>query len=176
MWPLMDVWVGPASESDAMKLRRALAEMTAEDTTLSFHTDKETGQTIMHGVGESHLDRDIDILRRIYEVNAAFGPKQVAYVETLGRKAEIKYTHKRQRSGSGQCAEVRIVFEPLAQNEGVVFENKVVGDAVPREYVPAIEKGIRAQAEFGVLAGFPTVDFKCTLIGAGDHPEISQKF
>jgi elongation factor G len=169
MRPLMDVSVQPRSEPDAEKLREALAKMAADDPMFSYHTDNETGQTILHGMGESHLDNKIDLLRRSYEVNAAFGSKQVAYLETLGRKAEIKYTHKKQSGGSGQYAEVRVIFEPLERNEGVVFVNKVAGNAVPPEYIPAVEKGIRAQAVLGVLAGFPTVDFKCTLIDGKWH-------
>jgi elongation factor G len=169
MRPLMDVSVEPRSEADAVKLRGALALMAAEDATFSYHTDMETGQTIMYGMGQSHLDNKIDLLRRIYEVNVAIGPKQVAYLETLGCRTEIKYIHKKQRAGSGQYAEIRVIFEPLERNEGVAFENKVVGDAVPPEYIPAVEKGIRAKAETGVLAGFPMVDFKCTLIDGKWH-------
>ena len=120
-------------------------------------------------MGELHLEIIIDRLRREYGVEANIGAPQVAYRETITRPHTETYTHKKQTGGSGQYAEVKIAFEPLARNEGVVFENKVVGGSVPKEYIPAVEKGIRQQAETGVLAGFPTVDFKYTLLDGKYH-------
>jgi elongation factor G len=132
-------------------------------------TDPESGQTILKGMGELHLDIKVDILRRTYKVDANIGAPQVAYRETITRTHRETYTHKKQTGGSGQYAEVRIVFEPLVRNGGILFENAVVGGAVPREFIPAVEKGIRAQADTGVLAGFPTVDFKYTLVDGKYH-------
>ena len=169
MRPLVNASVEPKLRAGAAKLHYALARLAAEDATFSFHTDAETGQTIMHGLSEAQLDGHIDILRRIYHVEANFGRKQVAYLETLGCRAEMKYTHKRQAGGSGQYAEIKIVFEPLERDAGIVFENKVVGGVMAQSFIPAIEKGIRLQAETGVLAGFPTVDFKFTLIDGRYH-------
>ncbi len=163
MWPLVEVAVEPKSPADAEKLRYALSKLSAEDSTLSFYTNAETGQTIIHGASEAQLDAHIEVVRGFYEVKADVGRVQVACRETIGHKTEAKYTHKRHAGGSGQYAEVTIVFEPISRHAGVVFENKAVGGAVPPEYVPAIERGVRLQAQTGVLAGFPTVDFKFTL-------------
>ncbi len=137
-----------------------LQKLAAEDPSLRLRTDQESGQTILSGMGELHLENIIDRLRRDYGVDADIGAPQVAYRETNTRPHTETYTHKKQTGGSGQYAEVKIVFEPLERNGGVVFENKVVGGSVPKEYIPAVEKGIAVQAETGVLAGFPTVDFK----------------
>ena len=126
-------------------------------------------------MGELHLEIIIDRLRREYGVEANIGAPQVAYRETITRPHTETYTHKKQTGGSGQYAEVKIIFEPLERNGGVVFENKVVGGSVPREYIPAVEKGIRVQADTGVLAGFPTVDFKYTLIDGKYHDVDSSR-
>jgi elongation factor G len=120
-------------------------------------------------MGELHLEIIIDRLKREYGVEANIGAPQVAYRETITRAHTETYTHRKQTGGAGQYAEVKITFEPLERNSGVVFENAVVGGAVPKEYIPAVEKGIRSQADTGVLAGFPTVDFKYTLIDGKYH-------
>jgi elongation factor G len=123
----------------------------------------------MKGMGELHLDIKVDILRRTYKVDANIGAPQVAYRETLGRKAEIDYTHKKQTGGSGQFARIKIIFEPGEPGSGFVFESKVVGGSVPKEYIPGIEKGLEQAKENGLLAGFPVIDVKATLIDGAYH-------
>ncbi|MGC1409347.1 MAG: elongation factor G [Acetobacteraceae bacterium] len=167
--PVIDISVEPRTKEAVEKMSLGLQKLAAEDPSLRLRTDQETGQTILSGMGELHLEIIIDRLRREYSVEANIGAPQVAYRETISRPHTETYTHKKQTGGSGQYAEVKILFEPLARNEGVVFENKVVGGAVPREYIPAVEKGIKQQAETGVLAGFPTVDFKYSLLDGKYH-------
>ena len=167
--PVIDISVEPRTKEAVEKMSLGLQKLAAEDPSLRLRTDQETGQTILSGMGELHLEIIIDRLRREYSVEANIGAPQVAYRETISRPHTETYTHKKQTGGSGQYAEVKIMFEPLARNEGVVFENKVVGGSVPKEYIPAVEKGIREQAETGVLAGFPTVDFKYTLLDGKYH-------
>jgi elongation factor G len=167
--PVIDISVEPRTKEAVEKMSLGLQKLAAEDPSLRLRTDQETGQTILSGMGELHLEIIIDRLRREYGVEANIGAPQVAYRETITRPHTETYTHKKQTGGSGQYAEVKIVFEPLARNEGVVFENKVVGGAVPKEYIPAVEKGIKQQAESGVLAGFPTVDFKYSLLDGKYH-------
>ncbi len=167
--PVIDISVEPRTKEAVEKMSLALQKLAAEDPSLRLRTDPETSQTILSGMGELHLEIIIDRLRREYGVEANIGAPQVAYRETITRPHTETYTHKKQTGGSGQYAEVKIIFEPLGRNEGVVFDNKVVGGAVPREYIPAVEKGIAQQAETGVLAGFPTVDFKYSLIDGKYH-------
>ena len=167
--PVIDISVEPRTKEAVEKMSLGLQKLAAEDPSLRLRTDQETGQTILSGMGELHLEIIIDRLRREYGVEANIGAPQVAYRETITRPHTETYTHKKQTGGSGQYAEVKIVFEPLARNEGVVFENKVVGGSVPKEYIPAVEKGIKKQAETGVLAGFPTVDFKYSLLDGKYH-------
>src|SRR5271166_680368 len=153
--PVIDISVEPRTKEAVEKMTLGLQKLAAEDPSLRLRTDQESGQTILSGMGELHLEIIIDRLRREYSVEADIGAPQVAYRETISRPHTEIYTHKKQTGSSGQYAEVKIAFEPLARNEGVVFENKVVGGTVPKEYIPAVEKGIRQQAETGVLAGFP---------------------
>ncbi|MBN8907229.1 MAG: elongation factor G, partial [Rhodospirillales bacterium] len=167
--PVIDISVEPRTKEAVEKMTIGLQKLAAEDPSLRLKTDQETGQTILSGMGELHLEIIIDRLRREYGVDANIGAPQVAYRETISKTHTETYTHKKQTGGSGQFAEVKIVFEPTARNEGIVFENNVVGGAVPREYIPAVEKGIRNQAESGVLAGFPTVDFKFSLVDGKYH-------
>ena len=167
--PVIDISVEPRTKEAVEKMSLGLQKLAAEDPSLRLRSDQETGQTILSGMGELHLEIIIDRLRREYGVDANIGAPQVAYRETITRAHTETYTHRKQTGGSGQYAEVKIAFEPLARNEGVVFENKVVGGSVPKEYIPAVEKGIRQQAETGVLAGFPTVDFKYTLLDGKYH-------
>ena len=167
--PVIDISVEPKTKDAIEKMTLGLQKLAAEDPSLRLKTDQETGQTILSGMGELHLEIIIDRLKREYGVDANIGAPQVAYRETITRPHTETYTHKKQTGGSGQFAEVKITFEPLERNEGIVFENAVVGGAVPKEYIPAVEKGIRAQAETGVLAGFPTVDFKFTLVDGKYH-------
>jgi elongation factor G len=134
------------------------------------HTDQESGQTIIKGMGELHLDIKVDILKRTYKVDANIGAPQVAYREKLTRPATITYTHKKQTGGSGQYAEVKIVAEPLPPGgENFVFENEIVGGAVPKEFVPGVEKGLESVLGSGVLAGFPVVDLKVSLVDGKFH-------
>ncbi len=167
--PVIDISVEPKTKEAVEKMTLGLQKLAGEDPSLRLRTDQESGQTILSGMGELHLEIIIDRLRREYGVDCNIGAPQVAYRETISRPHTETYTHKKQTGGSGQYAEVKIVFEPLERNGGVVFENKVVGGTVPREYIPAVEKGIRVQADTGVMAGFPTVDFKYTLVDGKYH-------
>ncbi len=167
--PVIDISVEPKTKEGVEKMTLGLQKLASEDPSLRLKTDQETGQTILSGMGELHLDIIIDRLRREYGVDANIGAPQVAYRETITKSHTEIYTHKKQSGGSGQYAEVKIVFEPMERNGGVVFANKVVGGTVPKEYIPAVEKGIRVQADTGVLAGFQTVDFKYTLTDGKYH-------
>jgi elongation factor G len=167
--PVIDISVEPKTKEGVEKMTLGLQKLAGEDPSLRLKTDQETGQTILSGMGELHLEIIIDRLRREYGVDANIGAPQVAYRETISKSHTETYTHKKQSGGSGQYAEVKIVFEPQERNQGVLFENKVVGGTVPKEYIPAVEKGIRNQADTGVLAGFPTVDFKYTLVDGKYH-------
>ena len=167
--PVIDISVEPRTKEAVEKMTLGLQKLAGEDPSLRLRSDQETGQTILSGMGELHLEIIIDRLRREYGVDCAIGAPQVAYRETISKAHTEIYTHKKQSGGSGQYAEVKIVFEPLERNTGIVFENKVVGGSVPREFIPAVEKGIKVQADTGVLAGFPTVDFKYTLVDGKYH-------
>jgi elongation factor G len=167
--PVIDISVEPKTKEGVEKMTLGLQKLAGEDPSLRLKTDQETGQTILSGMGELHLEIIIDRLRREYGVDANIGAPQVAYRETISRAHTETYTHKKQSGGSGQYAEVKVIFEPLERNDGVVFENKVVGGSIPKEYIPAVEKGIRVQADTGVLAGFQTVDFKYTLVDGKYH-------
>ncbi len=167
--PVIDISVEPKTKDGVEKMTLGLQKLAGEDPSLRLRTDQETGQTILSGMGELHLEIIIDRLRREYGVDANIGAPQVAYRETISKPHTEIYTHKKQTGGSGQYAEVKITFEPKERNTGVEFVNGAVGGSVPREYIPAVEKGIRVQADTGVLAGFPTVDFKYTLIDGKYH-------
>ena len=167
--PVIDISVEPRTKEAVEKMTLGLQKLAGEDPSLRLKTDQETGQTILSGMGELHLEIIIDRLRREYGVDCAIGAPQVAYRETISKPHTEIYTHKKQSGGSGQYAEVKIVFEPQERNAGILFENKVVGGSVPKEYIPAVEKGIKVQADTGVLAGFPTVDFKYTLVDGKYH-------
>jgi len=167
--PVIEVAIEPKSKADQEKLGVALGKMVAEDPSFTVHTDQESGQTIMKGMGELHLDIKVDILKRTYKVDANIGAPQVAYRESLGRKADIDYTHKKQTGGTGQFARVKIIFEPGEQGSGFVFESKIVGGAVPKEFIPGVQKGLESAKENGLLAGFPVIDFKATLYDGAFH-------
>jgi len=167
--PVIDISVEPKTKDSIEKMTLGLQKLAGEDPSLRLKTDQETGQTILSGMGELHLEIIIDRLKREYGVDANIGAPQVAYRETITKAHTETYTHKKQSGGSGQFAEVKITFEPKERNEGIEFVNAVVGGAVPKEYIPAVEKGIRVQADTGVLAGFPTVDFKFTLSDGKYH-------
>ncbi|GBR02267.1 elongation factor G [Gluconobacter cerinus] len=167
--PVIDISVEPKTKDGVEKMTLALQKLTAEDPSLHLKTDQETGQTILSGMGELHLDIIVDRLRREYGVDANIGAPQVAYRETITKSHIETYTHKKQSGGSGQYAEVKIEFAPSDKPDEIVFTNKVVGGTVPKEYIPAVEKGIRMQSTTGVLAGFPTVDFQFTLLDGKYH-------
>jgi elongation factor G len=167
--PVIEQAIEPKSKADQEKLGVALTKMVAEDPSFTVFTDQESGQTIMKGMGELHLDIKVDILRRTYKVDANIGAPQVAYRETLGRKTDIDYTHKKQTGGTGQFARVKIIFEPGEPGSGFVFESKIVGGNVPKEFIPGVEKGLTSAKDNGLLAGFPVIDFKATLYDGGYH-------
>ncbi|MBV8796996.1 MAG: elongation factor G [Hyphomicrobiales bacterium] len=167
--PVIEIAIEPKSKADQEKLGVALSKLAAEDPSFRVSTDPESGQTILKGMGELHLDIKVDILKRTYKVDANIGAPQVAYRETLSKKSEINYTHKKQSGGSGQFARVVMTFEPAGVGAGSSFESKIVGGAVPKEYIPGVEKGVESVLTSGVLAGFPVVDVKATLIDGSYH-------
>ncbi|HSR76576.1 MAG TPA: elongation factor G [Xanthobacteraceae bacterium] len=167
--PVIEIAIEPKSKADQEKLGTALAKLVAEDPSFRVSTDQESGQTIIKGMGELHLDIKVDILKRTYKVEANIGAPQVAYRERITRPVTIDYTHKKQTGGSGQFAQVKIVAEPLPPGGGFEFENEIVGGAVPKEYIPGVEKGLESVLGSGVLAGFPVVDLKVALIDGRYH-------
>jgi elongation factor G len=167
--PVIEIAIEPKSKADQEKLGVALAKLAAEDPSFRVSTDPESGQTILKGMGELHLDIKVDILKRTYKVDANIGAPQVAYREKLTKRAEIDYTHKKQTGGSGQFARVKLIFEPAEPGAGSSFDSKVVGGTVPKEYIPGVEKGINSVMGSGVLAGFPVVDVKATLVDGAYH-------
>jgi len=167
--PVIEIAIEPKSKADQEKLGVALAKLVAEDPSFRVHTDPESGQTIIRGMGELHLDIKVDILRRTYKVDANIGAPQVAYREKITRSATVDYVHKKQTGGHGQFARIKVVAEPGAPGTGFVFENEIVGGSVPREFIPAVEKGLEGQLTSGVIAGFPVVDIKLSLIDGASH-------
>lgn len=167
--PVIEVAVEPKTKGDQEKMGMALARLAQEDPSFRVTTDPESGQTVIKGMGELHLEILVDRMRREFKVDANVGAPQVAYRETITRQAEVDYTHKKQTGGSGQFARVKIVFEPLEPGSGFVFENAVVGGAVPKEFVPGVQKGLESAKESGVIAGFPVIDFKATLVDGASH-------
>ena len=167
--PVIEIAVEPKSKADQEKLGIALSKLAAEDPSFRVSTDQESGQTILKGMGELHLDIKVDILRRTYKVDANIGQPQVAYREKLTRRQEIDYTHKKQTGGTGQFARVKFIVEPNEPGAGFSFESKIVGGAVPKEYIPGVEKGLNSVLGAGVLAGFPVVDVKVELIDGAYH-------
>jgi elongation factor G len=167
--PVIEIAIEPKSKADQEKLGVALAKLVAEDPSFRVTTDQESGQTIIKGMGELHLDIKVDILKRTYKVDANIGAPQVAYREKITRVAQVDYTHKKQTGGHGQYAKIKIVAEPGAPGSGFVFENEVVGGAVPKEFIPAVEKGLEGQLTSGVLASFPVVDIKVSLVDGDSH-------
>ena len=153
--PVIEIAIEPKSKADQEKLGVALPKLAAEDPSFRVSTDQESGQTILKGMGELHLDIKVDILRRTYKVDANIGAPQVAYREKLTKRAEINYTHKKQTGGTGQFAKVTIVFEPAEPGAGSSFESKIIGGSVPKEYIPGVEKGINSVMGSGILAGLP---------------------
>jgi elongation factor G len=169
--PVINVAIEPKTKSDQERLGTAIQRLAEEDPTFQVRTDEETGQTIISGMGELHLEVLVDRMRREFRVEANIGRPQVAYRETVRRKVEkIEYTHKKQTGGSGQYGRVIINLEPTGgDGGGYEFENKVTGGRIPREYIPSVDAGCQEAAEFGVLAGYPMVDVKVTLTDGAYH-------
>ncbi|WP_281016175.1 MULTISPECIES: elongation factor G [unclassified Minwuia] len=167
--PVIEIAVEPKTKADHEKMGQALGRLAQEDPSFRVTTDHETGQTVLKGMGELHLDILIDRMKREFKVEANIGAPQVAYRETLTRQAEIDYTHKKQTGGSGQFARIKLVLEPGEPGSGFQFESKVVGGSVPKEYIPGVEKGLRSVVESGVLAGFPIIDVQATLVDGASH-------
>ena len=167
--PVIEIAIEPKSKADQEKLGVALAKLVAEDPSFRVNTDPESGQTIIRGMGELHLDIKVDILRRTYKVDANIGAPQVAYREKITRPVTVDYQHKKQTGGTGQFAQIKIVCEPLPAGGGFIFENEVVGGAVPKEFIPGVEKGLESVLGAGLLAGFPVVDLKVTLVDGRYH-------
>jgi elongation factor G len=161
--------VEPKSKADQEKMGTALAKLVTEDPSFRVNTDQESGETIIKGMGELHLEIKVDILRRTHGVEVATGAPQVAYRETLARATEIDYTHKKQTGGSGQFARVKLRLEPQAAGAGNEFDADIVGGVVPKEYLPGVEKGVKSIWDSGVLIGFPLVDTKVTLYDGAFH-------
>ncbi len=167
--PVIEIAIEPKSKADQEKLGVALAKLVAEDPSFRVSTDQEFGQTIIRGMGELHLDIKVDILKRTYKVDANIGAPQVAYREKITRTATVDYTHKKQTGGHGQFARIKIVAEPGEPGSGFVFENEIVGGSVPREFFPAVEKGLEGQMSTGAIVGFPVVDLKVSLVDGASH-------
>jgi elongation factor G len=167
--PVIEVAVEPKSTADQEKMSIAIGRLAAEDPSLRVKVDHETGQTILAGMGELHLEIIVDRMRREFKVEANIGAPQVAFRETITKAYEMDYTHKKQSGGAGQFAKVKILFEPLEAGKGFEFESKVVGGNVPKEYIPAVQKGIEEIRQSGVQAGYPCIDFKATLLDGAYH-------
>ena len=167
--PVIEVAVEPKTKADQEKMGIALQRLAAEDPSFKVSIDHESGQTVMKGMGELHLEILVDRMLREFKVDATVGAPQVAYRETITKPTTIDYTHKKQSGGAGQFAKVVMEFEPLEKGEGVIFDSKIVGGRVPKEYIPGVEKGIKLSTETGFLAGFPVIDFKCTLVDGAYH-------
>ena len=160
---------GSATDNLVRPLAVALQKLASEDPSFSVSTDQESGQTIIAGMGELHLEIIVDRMKREFKVEANIGAPQVAYRETISQPAEIDYTHKKQTGGTGQFARVKLAITPTEPGEGYSFESKIVGGAVPKEYIPGVEKGIKSVMDSGPLAGFPVIDFKVSLIDGAFH-------
>ena len=167
--PVIEVAVEPKTKADQEKMSIALQRLAAEDPSFKVSVDHESGQTVMKGMGELHLEILVDRMQREFKVDASVGAPQVAYRETITQHTTVDYTHKKQSGGAGQFAKIVLEFEPLEKGSGVVFESKIVGGRVPKEYIPGVEKGIKLSTESGFLAGFPVIDFKCKLVDGAYH-------
>jgi len=167
--PVIEIAVEPKTKADQEKMGLALARLAAEDPSFRVETDFESGQTIMKGMGELHLDILVDRMKREFKVEANIGAPQVAYRETISHSAEVDYTHKKQTGGTGQFARIKLLIEPTEPGEGFSFDSKIIGGAVPKEYIPGVEKGIKSVMDSGPLAGFPVIDFKVQLLDGAFH-------
>jgi elongation factor G len=167
--PVIEVAVEPRTKGDQEKMGVALARLAAEDPSFRVTSDVESGQTVIKGMGELHLEIIVDRMKREFKVDANVGAPQVAYRETISRETDVDYTHKKQTGGAGQFARIVLRFEPLEPGSGFQFESSVVGGSVPREYIPGVQKGLLVASQTGVLAGFPVIDFKVSLIDGASH-------
>ncbi|WP_375329922.1 elongation factor G [Candidatus Tisiphia endosymbiont of Nemotelus uliginosus] len=167
--PVIELAVEPKSTADQEKMGMALSRLAAEDPSFRVSTDQESGQTVIKGMGELHLEIMVDRMKREFKVEVNVGAPQVAYRETITKRCEIDYTHKKQSGGAGQFARVKIIFEPQEAGEGFAFESKIVGGAIPKEFIPGVEKGLNNIKDTGVVAGYPMIDFKATLIDGAFH-------
>ena len=167
--PVIEMAVEPKSKADQEKMATALIKLAAEDPSFRVSTDQESGQTIIKGMGELHLDIKVDILKRTHKVEVNVGAPQVAYREKISKKVIEDYTHKKQSGGTGQFARVKLEVEPNEPGKGFEFESKIIGGAVPKEYIPGVEKGLNSVLGAGVLAGFPVVDLKVSLVDGAFH-------
>ena len=167
--PVIEVAVEPRSKADQEKMGVALWRLAAEDPSFRVGSDPESGQTVIKGMGELHLEIIVDRMKREFKVEANVGAPQVAYRETITKRAEVDYTHKKQSGGSGQFARVKLVFTPGEKGSGFKFDTKVVGGTVPKEYIPGVEKGLNSAVQTGVIAGFPMVDLVAQLVDGAYH-------
>ncbi len=167
--PVIQLAVEPKTKADVEKMGLALGRLAMEDPSFKVTSDPDSGQTIIAGMGELHLDIIVDRLKREFKVEANVGDPQVAYRETITKPCDIEYTHKKQSGGAGQFAKVKIKFEPTEDHTGFEFLNTVVGGNVPKEYIPGVEKGLRSAMDSGVIAGYPVTGVKCTLYDGAYH-------
>ncbi|NOQ64450.1 MAG: elongation factor G, partial [Methyloprofundus sp.] len=167
--PVISIAVSPKDKAGSEKMGIAIGKMVAEDPSFRVETDEDSGETILRGMGELHLDIKVDILKRTHGIDVEVGKPQVAYRETITKTIEDSYTHKKQSGGSGQFGKIDYRIEPGEPGTGFVFESKVTGGNVPREFWPAVDKGFKSMVDTGVLAGFPCLDFKVTLLDGGFH-------
>jgi elongation factor G len=167
--PVIQLAVEPKSTADQEKMSLALSKLASEDPSFRVSTDPETNQTVISGMGELHLEILVDRMKREFKVEANVGAPQVSYRETITKSYEIDYTHKKQSGGAGQFARVKIIFEPTEVGEGFSFDSKIVGGSVPKEFIPGVEKGLKSIMDTGVVAGYPMIDFKATLIDGAFH-------
>jgi len=167
--PVIEVAVEPKTKADQEKMGTALVRLATEDPSFQVSSDEESGQTIIKGMGELHLEVIVDRMKREFKVDANVGVPQVAYRETITKAVDADYTHKKQTGGAGQFARVKIHFEPLEVGAGFIFENAVTGGSVPKEYVPGVKKGLLGAIESGIVAGYPVIDFKATLMDGASH-------
>jgi elongation factor G len=167
--PVIEIAVEPKSKADQEKMGQALSRLAAEDPSFRVASDPESGQTVIKGMGELHLEIIVDRMRREFKVEANIGQPQVAYRETIRQTANVDYTHKKQTGGSGQYARVKFRFEPLPAGSGFLFENEVTGGNVPKEFIPGVQKGLNAAIQTGVMCGFPVTDLKAVLYDGASH-------
>jgi len=167
--PVIEIAVEPKTKADQEKMGEALARLAKEDPSFRVTSDEESGQTIIKGMGELHLDIIVDRMKREFKVEANIGAPQVAYRETILNSAEVTYIHKKQSGGSGQFAKVTLSVEPLEPGKGREIENKIKGASIPKEFIPGVEKGVESVAESGILAGFPIIDYKVTILDGLHH-------